>query len=65
MAALPPPSFDPRALLPMPGQKVVRAGAQASAARLIGHARALPSDAPTTGVSMLALRSGGAKKRRR
>lgn len=66
MAALPPPSFNPQALLPMPGARPMARGAdKANASRLIGNERALLSDAPKTGMSMLSLRSTGTKKRRR
>lgn len=65
MTTLPPPSFDPRALLPMPGRTVKKTDARASAAELLGNQRALLSDAPSTGMSMLSLRSTSTKKRRR
>ncbi|MCB9647549.1 MAG: hypothetical protein H6730_13240 [Deltaproteobacteria bacterium] len=65
MVQLPPPSVDMQALLPMPGQRVSRDTSAASAQRLVGSERALLSDAPSTGVSMLSLRAGSAPKKGR
>jgi hypothetical protein len=62
---LPPPSVDMQALLPMPGQRVARGVDVASAQKLVGSERALLSDAPKTGVSMLSLRAGATPKKRR
>ena len=67
MVQLPPPSFDPAALLPMPGRaaRLARSDGRAEAGQLIGQTRALPTDGPKTGLSMLSLRAGGAPKKRR